>query len=173
MTSTPHPARPAAGADPQPDPRDLASVVAAAELFMLDVLDVPSALLPSELEGNPLQAVAVGLRRAVLRRMRIADRLKVAAETLAGQALAAVDMAGARLLGRHTPACPVSPADASKVTELHASLAELDLIVMDAAATLRAAAREYTRVHGCEWAMADALPGVENRAAHNGIGLNQ
>lgn len=175
---------PTAGpAEGQPDPQTVEEprnaallhmdqLAHAAEQHMVLVLGVPERLLPSALEGNPLQVLSIAVRRAVLRRMRIRDRLKVAAETLAGQAQAVIELvAGARPLpDGHPGRCPVSLSDAARVTELATQLAELDLRLNDEADTLRATARSYSRAHVRAAAAAAGLPGVEERARQRGLG---
>lgn len=149
---------------------DLDALRAAAELHMLDVLRVPSTLLPSGMTGHPLLPLSVALRQATLRRLRLGERLRVAAETVAGQAHAVIALTEVR----RSPAGsqPVDPADAATVTQLSAQILELDRRLADEAVVLNDCARAYVRAHGLTAAQPwdGALPDATESALQRGLG---
>lgn len=166
---TDHPSTPPGQADDQSRPVDIPGLRALAELHMLDVLRIPANLLPPSLEGNPLELLSVALRKAVLRRMRMADRLHVAAAALTAQTIELMEVAGQKRTPQ--PGHPLNLTDVARIEELTARLRELDIRLEDEAATLVSAARIYQRLHGSAAVLPDdALPGVEDRARQRGVG---
>lgn len=145
MTETPS-TPPSGQADDPGQPMDIPALRAAAELHMLDVLRVPAELLPPSLSDGPVRILSAGLRRAVQRRMRIADRLHTAAGIIAAQAIQLIDVSR----GRPTPAPghPIVPAEVARVTELTAQLREMDRRLTEEAGTLVSVARAYAELHG-------------------------
>lgn len=150
-------------------PQDMETLRAAAELHMLERLGVPPGLLPSALEGHLLRHLSEALRRAALRRMRLANRLAVAAGTLAGQAHLVIE--GVSVGRSQDDRPPVTPADAARITELYAQLGELDRRLADEAATLVTVWRAYCLEHGTVGvAWAAILPDASERAVQRGLG---
>lgn len=111
---------PAGQADNQPDARTVEQLRAAAELYLIEQYELPTHLLPSATAG-PLQWMALELRSMAVRRLRLVDRLRVAAANVTAQSV---------LLIQHPPVTredgPLNRRDVAAVENLTARILELD-----------------------------------------------
>jgi hypothetical protein len=114
---------------------DIGSIAAAAELHMLDALRIPPSLLPSALDGNPIQPVALAVRRLCVRRARLLSKMATTASSIAGHAAGVAEVAAD---GR-APVAPVAVDvhDVDALTDVRGRLAELDHVLDICAAMLR------------------------------------
>jgi hypothetical protein len=113
---------PAGQADDRSPARTVEQLRAAAELYLIERQQLPLHLLPSGLSG-PCQWIALELRSMVVRRLRLVDRLRVAAANVTAQSIELIQRAPAA--DTHGEG-PLNRRDVAAVENLTARILELD-----------------------------------------------